>query len=172
MILPHLMATITSSGRGIVVGDIFRRLVARTIAQQFRAKVEVATSPHQYALKTKAGCETVAHILQALTDFDGDATVMSVDGVGAFDLISRVSMMKGCGRWREDHEFRKVILRTAIDIFGRTMPAKCIQSHRAKAASKEFLQNKNSELKVLLDRIPAVQDTQSAWLLLSFSSEL
>ena len=81
--------------RGVVVGDIFRRFVARTIAQQFRAKVEVATSPHQYALKTKAGCETVAHILQALTDFDGDATVVFVDGVGAFDLISRVSMMKG-----------------------------------------------------------------------------
>ena len=48
--------------RGSVVGDIFRRFVARTTAQQFRAKVEVATSPHQCALKTKAGCETVAHI--------------------------------------------------------------------------------------------------------------
>ena len=32
----------------------------------------------------------------------------------------------------------------------------------------KFLQNKNSEHKVLVDRIPAVQDTQSAWLLLSF----
>ena len=33
---------------------------------------------------------------------------------------------------------------------------------------KKFLQNKISEHKVLLDRIPAVQDTQPAWLLLSF----
>ena len=33
---------------------------------------------------------------------------------------------------------------------------------------KKFLQNKNSEHKVLLDRIPTIQDTQSAWLLLSF----
>ena len=33
---------------------------------------------------------------------------------------------------------------------------------------KKFLQDKISEHKVLLDRIPAVQDTQSAWLLLSF----
>ena len=39
--------------------------------------------------------ETVAHISQALTDFDGDATVVSVAGVGAFDLRSRVSLMKG-----------------------------------------------------------------------------
>ena len=54
--------------RGIVVGDVFRRAVARTIAKQYVDKVEEGTSPHQYALKTKAGCETVAHILQVLTD--------------------------------------------------------------------------------------------------------
>ena len=81
--------------RAIVVGDVFRRVVARTIAQQYTKKVEEATAPHQYALKTKAGCETVAHILQVLTDLDPDATVVSVDGVGAFDLISRHSMMEG-----------------------------------------------------------------------------
>ena len=74
--------------RGIVVGDVFRRAVARTIAQQYVAKVEVATTPHQYALRTKAGCETVAHILQVLTDLDPNATVVSVDGIGAYDLIS------------------------------------------------------------------------------------
>ena len=68
--------------RGIVVGDVFRRVVARTTAKQIVDKVEEATSPHQYALKTKAGCETVVHILQVLT-------VVSVDGIGAFDLISR-----------------------------------------------------------------------------------
>ena len=69
--------------------------MARTIAQQAADRVEEATSPHQYALKTKAGCETVAHILQVLTDADPNATVASVDGIGAFDLISRNAMMKG-----------------------------------------------------------------------------
>ena len=49
-------------------------------------------------IKTKAGCETVAHILQVLADLDPDATVVSVDGVGAFDLISRNSMMVGLTR--------------------------------------------------------------------------
>ena len=63
--------------------------------KQYTKKVEEATAPHQYALKTKAGCETVAHILQVLTDLDPDATVVSVDGVGAFDLISRNTMMEG-----------------------------------------------------------------------------
>ena len=52
-------------------------------------------SPPQCALKTKAGCETVAHILQVLTELDEDATVISVDGIGAFDLNSRNSMMRG-----------------------------------------------------------------------------
>ena len=35
-----------------------------------------------YAVKTKAGCESVAHVLQTLTDLDPEATVMSFDGVG------------------------------------------------------------------------------------------
>ena len=39
--------------RGIVVGDVLRRLVARTIAQQVGAAVERATAPFQYALKTR-----------------------------------------------------------------------------------------------------------------------
>ena len=81
--------------RGIVVGEIFRGVAARTIAQQYTAKAEEATAPHQYALKTKAGCETVAHILKVLTELDENATVVSVDGIGAFDLISRNSMMRG-----------------------------------------------------------------------------
>ena len=81
--------------RGIVVGDIIRRLVARTMAKQIAKKVEAATAPFQYALKTKAGCECVAHVLQTLTDTDPDATVMSIDGVGAYDLISRNAMLEG-----------------------------------------------------------------------------
>ena len=40
--------------RGIVVGDMFRRLVSRTLAKQFAKRGEDATSPHQYALKTRA----------------------------------------------------------------------------------------------------------------------
>ena len=67
--------------RGIVVGDIVRRLVARTIAKQFAKRAEVATAPFQCGLSTKAGCECVAHIVQALTDQDANATVVTVDGL-------------------------------------------------------------------------------------------
>ena len=84
--------------RGIVVGDIFRRLVARTMAKQISKRVEAATAPFQYALKTKAGCECVAHVLQTLTDLDPEATVMSIDGVG----ISCNAMFEAFSGWREE----------------------------------------------------------------------
>ena len=81
--------------RGIVVGDVLRRLVARTIAKQVIKKIEAATAPFQYAPSTKAGCECVAHVLQTLIDLDPEAAIMSIDGVGAYDLISRNAMLEG-----------------------------------------------------------------------------
>ena len=81
--------------REIVVGDILRRLVARTITKQIAKKVEAATALPQYALSTKAGCECVAHVLQSLTDLSPEVTVTSIDGVGAYDLISRNAMLEG-----------------------------------------------------------------------------
>ena len=48
--------------RGVVAGDITRRLMARTMAQQLQQAVEVATALFQFALSTKAGCECVAHV--------------------------------------------------------------------------------------------------------------
>ena len=80
--------------RGIVAGDVVRRLVARTIAKQLSTAVERATSPHQYALATRAGV-CVAHVLQGLTEVDPLATVTSIDGISAFDLISRGAMLEG-----------------------------------------------------------------------------
>ena len=51
--------------RGIVAGEVIRRFTAKTIAQQLESVVNVATSPFQYALSTRAGCECIAHALQA-----------------------------------------------------------------------------------------------------------
>ena len=68
--------------RGIVSEDVFRRLVARTMAQQLGPAVKSATAPHQYALSTRAGCECIP-----------SATVTLIDGVGAFDSISRRAML-------------------------------------------------------------------------------
>ena len=74
------------------------RVVARTISQQLAKVVESATAPFQYALSTRAGCECVAHALQAMTDLDPEATILSIDGVSAYDLISRRAMLFGSCR--------------------------------------------------------------------------
>ena len=68
-----------------MVGDVLRRLVGRTMAKQVTKEVEGAISPFQYALSTRSGCECVAHVLQTLTELDEDATIVSVDGIGAYD---------------------------------------------------------------------------------------
>ena len=92
--------------RGIVAGDVIRRVVARTIAQQISEAVEAAT---------KAGCECVAHAVKALTEQHPDATILSIDGVGDFDLISRESLVRPHEmRLRElGHAFRADVLRPA-----------------------------------------------------------
>ena len=79
--------------RGILVGEILRRLVFRLIAQSLGSALKTATAPHQCALTTRSGWESIAHALQGLTDLDPEATVMSIGGVGAFDLVSRASML-------------------------------------------------------------------------------
>ena len=79
----------TGGVRGIVAGDIIRRLVGR----QLGPAVERATSLFQRALSTRAGCECVAHALQVLCETDPQSTVLSIDGISVFDLISRGAMM-------------------------------------------------------------------------------
>ena len=81
--------------RGIVVGDVIRRLVSRTVAQQMSATVESATAPFQYTLSTRAGCECIAHALEGLTDLDPNTTIISIDGISAYDQISRAAMLDG-----------------------------------------------------------------------------
>ena len=81
--------------RGIVAGDIVRRLVARTMSQQLMERVEAATALFQYAMSTRAGCECVAHGLQGITEMSATATLISIDGTSAYDLVSRRGMLEG-----------------------------------------------------------------------------
>ena len=81
--------------RGIVAGDVIRKLMARTISQQPSQAVEAATAPFQYALSTRAGCKCIAHTLQGLTELNPRATVLSKDGISANDQISRGAMLSG-----------------------------------------------------------------------------
>ena len=75
--------------RGLVMGDVFRRLAACTMAQHFAGDFQDACSPYQYALSTRAGTESLARALRAATEWDLLSTVVSIDEVGAFDHVSR-----------------------------------------------------------------------------------
>ena len=77
--------------RGIVCGDLVRRLVARSLAQQISSAVAEATSPFQYALTTKAGkAHTSSSPSQTWTVVP---PCSSIKGIGAFDMISRAAML-------------------------------------------------------------------------------
>jgi len=75
--------------RGIATGDTLRRLVARTLAQQFGTAISRACAPYQFTLSTRAGTDAAAHLLRAATDLRGDATIVALDGIGAYDHVVR-----------------------------------------------------------------------------------
>ena len=86
-----MLATVTAlrkkdgGVRGIATGSSFRRLVAKTLAKQF------STAVNDTLCTVPVYC--VGHAVRFATDADPEATVLSIDGVGAYDLVSRSSMM-------------------------------------------------------------------------------
>ena len=81
--------------RGLVMSDVFRRLVGRTLAQQFSGHFNTFCAPFQYALSARAGTEALARAVRIATEASGRTTVLSIDGVGAYDHISRSCMLQG-----------------------------------------------------------------------------
>ena len=79
--------------RGISTTTSFRRLVAKTMAKQFMTDVEQACAPFQFALSTRAGTDCVGHAVRVATDHDPEMTVFSIDGIGAYDHVSRSSIL-------------------------------------------------------------------------------
>ena len=79
--------------RGCSQSPFFLR--RRVSPKRFCPALRMGTSPFQYALSTRAGTECTAHAIQALTDLDHTATVVSIDGIGAFDVVSRQAVLEG-----------------------------------------------------------------------------
>ena len=79
----------TGRVRALVIGDTFRRLVGRTLARLYAPALQRATLPFQFGLSTRAGTEAVHRCLQVATELDPQATILSLDAVGAFDHVSR-----------------------------------------------------------------------------------
>ena len=80
--------------RGIAIGTVFRRLVAKCLSQQYISEVEKVCAPFQFAMSTRAGTDCVGHAIRAMTDLNPRTTVLSIDGVGAYDHVFRSSMLR------------------------------------------------------------------------------
>ena len=125
--------------RGIVVGDVIRRLVARTVAQQVATNVEQATAPFQYAHSTRAGFECESHVVQALCEANPNTTIVSVDGVSAYDTISREAMIQGLLDMEGGESalpFVRQFYGRVSSICGRTTMASRTPSCRARVGSR------------------------------------
>ena len=81
--------------RGLNAGDSFRRLVGRTLAQQFNEEFKTTTAPYNYGMSLKSGMDSLIHSIRALSDERPDLVITKIDGVGAFDHIFRQSMLDG-----------------------------------------------------------------------------
>ena len=96
----RLTALVKTGGgvRSVATGCSLRRLVARAPAKQFSSHFEEECAPFQHALSTRAGTDCVGHLLRAATDATPTATVLSVDGIGAFDhVLSEVGHVEQVG---------------------------------------------------------------------------
>ena len=91
-----VMATMTAPRkpdggvRGIATGIVSPRLVAKCLSRQFISEVEKVCAPYQFAMSIRAGTDCVGHAIRATTDHNPRTTVLSIDGVGAYDHVSRV----------------------------------------------------------------------------------
>ena len=96
MRLSQITALLKASGRvrGVSAGDTFRRLVAKTLARQFADPLREAAGPANFGLANRCGTDGLVHLARALLEADPEQTVLCIDGVGAFDHVSRGRMFE------------------------------------------------------------------------------
>ena len=80
--------------RGISAADTFRRLVTKTVVRQKQDVLRQAVWPNNFGLSNRSGTDCVAHMIQYLSDEDPSKVTFSIDGVGAFDHVSRARIFE------------------------------------------------------------------------------
>ena len=91
LVISKLTALLKPNGRvrGIAAGDVFRRLVSKTIARQKQDVFRDKVAPANFGLCNRGGTDALVHLVQFLLEEDADRVVLSIDGVGAFDHVCR-----------------------------------------------------------------------------------
>ena len=89
--ISKLTALLKPNGRvrGIAAGDVFRRLVSKTIARQKQDDFRNVVGPANFGLCNRGGTDALVHLVQFLLEEDSSRVILSIDGVGAFDHVCR-----------------------------------------------------------------------------------
>ena len=82
--------------RGISAGDTLRRrrLVGKCLARQFAEQLRQAAGPANIGMPTRCGTDGLVHLARALLESDPEQIILCIDGVGAFDHVSRARMFE------------------------------------------------------------------------------
>ena len=64
------------------------------MANHFSKAFEAECGPFQHGLSTRAGTDCVGRVLRAVAGANLSATVLSVDGVGAYDHVLRSATLE------------------------------------------------------------------------------
>jgi len=80
--------------RGISSADTFRRLVTKCLARQKQDRLRECVWPDNFGLCDRSGTDLVAHLIRYLTEEDPTKVILSIDGVGAFDHMSRARLFE------------------------------------------------------------------------------
>ena len=96
MRLSQPTAILKESGRvrGISAGDTLRRLVGKCLARPFAEQLRQAAGPANFCMSTRCGTDGLVHLARALLESDPAQTILCIDGVGAFDHVSRARMFE------------------------------------------------------------------------------
>ena len=85
----HAAAKKDGGIRPIAVGNILRRLTAKTIARRVQERAASLLAPHQLGVGVKNGCEAILHTVRKVLESDPSLFCLQVDFQNAFNLVSR-----------------------------------------------------------------------------------
>ena len=77
------------------MGECLYRVVARAISIEYRDLLSAFFLPDQYAVVTRAGCETVAWGAKVFTEVHDNSAILQLDVSNAFNTISRTAICEG-----------------------------------------------------------------------------
>ncbi len=68
--------------------------MAKTLARQYGAELRRIVGPLNFGLNDRCGTDAAIHYLRYLVEANPDQVIMSIDGVGAYDHVSRTRMFE------------------------------------------------------------------------------